>query len=159
MATILRMKRPDKNAEEKKKPSKKALYPVSSFNDLNELSSKSLLANVLNTNDSFGVLKINKFKSKMLNDKINNIYSQYSNGIPILRRENSGISQSTCEYSSEGGFTGSRNEMSLLKRSLNAILKELRCMTQKLKDDEEEEEQELNWKFAAMVSIFIQFNT
>jgi nicotinic acetylcholine receptor len=34
---------------------------------------------------------------------------------------------------------------------LNAILKELRCMTQKLKDDEEEEEQSLNWKFAAMV--------
>ena len=64
MATILRMKRQDKNAEEKKKPSKKALYPVSSFNDLNELSSKSLLANVLNTNDSFGVLKSNKLNLK-----------------------------------------------------------------------------------------------
>ncbi len=151
MATILRMKRPSKDDNEKKKPSKKALYPSNSANDLNELSSKSLLANVLDINDDFGVLKNNKIKSKILNDQINSIYSQYPNGQPYLRRENSGLSQSTYEYSTEGAFTNSKNDISSLRRSLNAILKELRCMTQKLKDDEEEEEQSLNWKFAAMV--------
>ena len=142
MACILGMKRPDKDDEDKKKISKKVLYPAISSSDLNELSSKSLLANVLNTNDSFGVLKNNKIKSKILNDKINSIYSQYTNGLPYLRRENSGLSQSTYDYSGDGG---SKNDISVLKRSLNLILKELRCMTQKLKDDEEEEEQELNW--------------
>ena len=145
MATILRMKRQNKDEGTKKKPSKKALYPANSANDLNELSSKSLLANVLDINDDFGVLKNNKLKSKILNDQINNIYSQYPNGQPYLRRENSGLSQSTYEYSGDGAFSSNKNEISSLRRSLNAILKELRCMTQKLKDDEEEEEQSLNW--------------
>jgi hypothetical protein len=145
MATILRMKRPNKDEGTKKKSSKKALYPANSANDLNELSSKSLLANVLDINDDFGVLKNNKLKSKILNDQINNIYSQYPNGQPYLRRENSGLSQSTYEYSGDGAFSSNKNEISSLRRSLNAILKELRCMTQKLKDDEEEEEQSLNW--------------
>ena len=151
MATIMRMKRPSKDEGEKKKTSKKHLYPTNSSNDLNELSSKSLLANVLDINDDFGVLKNNKIKSKILNDQINNIYSQYPTNQPYLRRENSGLSQSTYDYSVEGAFSNSKNDISSLRRSLNAILKELRCMTQKLKDDEEEEEQSLNWKFAAMV--------
>ena len=146
------MKRPSKDDHDvKKKISKKALYPTSSASDLNELSSKSLLANVLDINDDFGVVKNNKIKSKILNDQINNIYSQYPNNQPYLRRENSGLSQSTFDYSVDGVFSSNKNDISSLRRSLNAILKELRSMTQKLKDDEEEEEQSLNWKFAAMV--------
>ena len=57
------------------------------------------------------------------------------------------------EFKSENFHSNSPNKSELytLKGSLDAILKELRNMTQKLRDDEEEEEQSLNWKFAAMV--------
>jgi nicotinic acetylcholine receptor, invertebrate len=153
MATIMRMKRPDKEDEdEKKKFSKKSLYLMNMSNGLSYgQSSKSLLANVLNTSDDFGVLKSNKIKSKIVNNRINGFNSHCPNGQPYLKRENSGLSQSIYECSNEVALTANKNDYSTLKRSLNAILKELRCMTQKLKDDEEEEEQSLNWKFAAMV--------
>ena len=147
------MKRPDKEDEDvKKKFSKKALYPMNMPNGLSYgQSSKSLLANVLNTVDDFGVLKGNKIKSKAVNNRNNGFYSDCPNGQPYLKRENSGLSQSIYECSNEVSLGANKNDFSTLKRSLNAILKELRCMTQKLKDDEEEEEQSLNWKFAAMV--------
>ena len=58
-----------------------------------------------------------------------------------MRRENSTFSQSALENTVEEN----KNDISSLRRNLNAILKELRCMTRKLKDDEEEEEESLNW--------------
>ena len=65
----------------------------------------------------------------------------YPNGKIYLRRENSTFSQSALENTVEEN----KNDISSLRRNLNAILKELRCMTRKLKDDEEEEEESLNW--------------
>ena len=38
-----------------------------------------------------------------------------------------------------------------MKRNLGAILKELKVLTKKIEDDEEDEEKILGWKFAAMV--------
>ena len=43
------------------------------------------------------------------------------------------------------------NEIYSLRRNLNLILKELRVITNKLREDEEDEEKSLNWKFAANV--------
>ena len=43
------------------------------------------------------------------------------------------------------------SEVNSLRRSVSFILRELRCLSQKVKDDEEDEGKVLNWKFAAMV--------
>jgi hypothetical protein len=51
-------------------------------------------------------------------------------------------------------FSDNRTEISVLKFGLQSILKELKCITQKLKDDQKEEEQSLDWKFAAMVRFY-----
>ena len=141
MASILRMKRLIKENISKKIQSKKEFYSTNSFNDFNELSSKSLLANVLDISDDFGVLKKSKKKPNILSEQINNNYSPYPTGKVYLRRENSTFSQSALENTVEEN----KNDISSLRRNLNAILKELRCMTRKLKDDEEEEEESLNW--------------
>jgi hypothetical protein len=56
------------------------------------------------------------------------------------------------EYdNSSNMLTSNKNEFFVLKYNLESILNELRSMTQRLKDGDEEEEQSLNWKFAAMV--------
>ncbi len=44
-----------------------------------------------------------------------------------------------------------RQDFSSLRKNLSSILSEIRLMTQRLKDDEENETKSLNWKFAAMV--------
>jgi len=150
MATIMRMKRPSKCDDEMKRSSKD-FYLSNSLSELNGFSSKSLLANALNINDDFGVIKKSKMKSKVLNNKLNNSYFQFPNIQPYLKRDNYENNQSVYEYSTEGALAASKNDFSSLRRNLNAILKEVRCMTQKLKENEEEEEHSLNWKFAAMV--------
>ena len=48
-------------------------------------------------------------------------------------------------------FSDNRNEMFLLKFAIESVLKELKTITQKLRDDQLEEEESLDWKFAAMV--------
>jgi nicotinic acetylcholine receptor, invertebrate len=48
-------------------------------------------------------------------------------------------------------FSENRNEMYLLKFAIESVLKELKSITQKLRDDQLEEEESLDWKFAAMV--------
>ena len=39
----------------------------------------------------------------------------------------------------------------MVKRNLHLILKEMRVITQKIKDDEDDEQKAFTWKFAAMV--------
>ena len=80
LASVLRMRRPIKENISKKIQSKKEFYSSNSFNDFNELSSKSLLANVLDISDDFGVLKKSKKKPNILNEQINNNYLPYPNG-------------------------------------------------------------------------------
>lgn len=122
---------------------------LNSTNELtNELSSKSLLANVLDINDDWiGNKKRQQFQ----------LQPQKSNGsVPgaYLRRENSTLSNSGTDSSQMGSGTGetiyvSKNEM--MRKCLMSILKELKTITQKLKEDEDDEEKALDWKFAAMV--------
>jgi hypothetical protein len=84
-------------------------------------------------------------------------YSPYSGRSSNMKRENSGLGPTNYEMvtssTNDASFLGSlsKTEIGSLKRSLGSILKEIRQITQKIKDDEEDESKELNWKFAAMV--------
>ena len=69
------MQKPNKKPK-KKDYKKEMILSANSTNDLNELSSKSLLANVLDINDDFGVINktsyFNKFSNNRSNPKIPN---------------------------------------------------------------------------------------
>jgi hypothetical protein len=173
-----------KEKEKERKANKKAsaMNHGSSQNELNEqLSSKSLLANVLDINDDFIGNKYNTTvssknqvhmsrganRSSMRNHHQNSQDPSYSpfggaitaaRGDPYLKRENSNLSQSgnyeLSDASGTGGFFSSgasKNDINSVKRNLNGILREIKQITQKIKDDEEDENKELSWKFAAMV--------
>jgi nicotinic acetylcholine receptor, invertebrate len=153
LASLLRMKIPRKSRYKKLADRKSFdLNNTILYNEFNEQSSKSLLANVLDINDDFGVIatKTNsKFKSKAGNEQPS-VYSRYQNvNSAYLRRENSTMSQST--YEDSLFYNSSKSEINSLRKSMNMILKELRFITQKIRDEEEETEKALNWKFAAMV--------
>ena len=147
---MLRMQMQEKNGGKKNSLSN----PSSSCTDLHELSSKSLLANVLDMNDDFGVIgsKLNNYhkgSSSRLKSRTFNESSNLSNyQTTYLKRENSSLSQ--CDNCGDSIF-GSKSEIHVLRKSLHLILKELRHLTQKMKDDDEDEDKALNWKFAAMV--------
>jgi nicotinic acetylcholine receptor len=109
--------------------------------ELNEASSKSLLANVLDINDDFGV--INKQKNLKLNKLPNEFISSYDSGDHnFMKRDNSSLSSESIT---------SKPEMNSLKLNLNSILSELKFITKKVHDDEIDENKSLHWKFAAMV--------
>lgn len=93
--------------------------------DINGKSSKSLLANVLDINDDYLNKGHSKFKSS------------------FKFPQNHDNNESEDEFYS--------NDPNLVKRNLGAILKELKVLTKKIEDDDEDEEKILGWKFAAMV--------
>jgi hypothetical protein len=66
-----------------------------------------------------------------------------------LKRENSSFSQATFEGSNE--ILTIKSDVITLKNSLHLILKELCIVTNKVKENENYEDIELMWKFAAMV--------
>lgn len=105
----------------------------------NEASSKSLLANVLDINDDYFNKNNNKFKSRG-----NNIYND---GYPPNAKPSFKHSQDS-NQSSDEDYSHDTNP---IKRNLGAILKELKVLTQKIEDDDADDEKVLNWKFAAMV--------
>ncbi len=57
----------------------------------------------------------------------------------------------TVNNSSDSSIQKLTNETTVLSNHMKSILKELRCITHKIKRDEYEEEKSLDWKFAAMV--------
>lgn len=188
------MRIPDRDKEKRQsKPKKKQMimnHVMSSHHhhgEANELSSKSLLANVLDINDDFigNKYAANNISSKnqlhlsnrsgggikSSSVKYNNspgsqndpTYSPYNNSSTqaYLKRENSSLSQSGL-YDGMGGsgdgaaalFGGSsnnKNDIISVRKSLAGILKEVKAITTKIKEDEEDESKELSWKFAAMV--------
>jgi len=116
-------------------------FNSNSYVELNEASSKSLLANVLDINDDFGV--INKQKNLKLNKLPNEFITSYDSAEHnFLKRDNSSLSSESIT---------SRQEMNSLKTNLNSILSEIKFITRKVKDDETDEFRSLHWKFAAMV--------
>jgi hypothetical protein len=121
-----------------------------SKSDLNDFCSKSLLANILNTDDDFGVIgkKINCFKP-LKNESFDGSFEKKTNS---LRRDHSLLNhRSQAENMFENCFSSIRSDVTSLRRNLNLVLKEIRLLTLKLREEEIVEEKSLNWKFAAMV--------
>ena len=179
------MELPEKKvSNEKKSRQKKAdLYRNSSFNELNELSSKSLLANVLDINDDFGVINVSRLSQKATESSRRYVnpnslphsrsHSPHQHYTPtrfgggsggVYRRtagpEMTGFSHSVDEAPSSTEYAMSpataasihrTNEIYSLRKNLNHILRELKVITAKIKEEEEHERNSLNWKFAAMV--------
>lgn len=147
------MKRPN----EEKSGKGKGYNLENSVSDLNDLSSKSLLANVLDINDEFGVVSAKK--TSLFNRNVNNRLKQQNsnssnsayltNNQVILKRDNSNLSGSGADNLYEA--MNNKQDINSVRKNLSSILKEIRLITQKLKDDEEDETKSLNWKFAAMV--------
>jgi nicotinic acetylcholine receptor len=119
LARLLRMESPGSKDEEDEEDKK------SNLNGFGDMHAKSLLANVLDINDDFGLTNKPK-KSKL-----------------ILKSEGS----STCENCTDN----SKSLDPSCRKLMSNILKELQVLTKKIADDAEDEEKELSWKFAAMV--------
>ena len=139
-----------KNYLLKKRKNSFCIRPTQSKTDLSDYCSKSLLANILNSDDDFGVIgkRINCFKP-LKNENFDISFEKKTNS---LRRDQSLINHhSNSENVFENCFTSIRNDVSSLRKNLNFILKELRLMTLKLREEEIVEERSLEWKFAAMV--------
>lgn len=108
--------------------------------DYRESSSKSLLANVYD----------DKIKDFVLNDDFGII----GNGRLPLSTASLNRQKHNAIYRQQGKINElqtSSSETSILQQELQNILKEIRCMTKKISDDEADEGEELDWKFAAMV--------
>lgn len=73
----------------------------------------------------------------------------YQHNTMLLKRENSNLTHT--EGLAENLLGCNKSELNAYKKIIGAILKELGKLTQKIKDDDEDEAKELNWKFAAMV--------
>ena len=115
-------------------------------------------------NDDFGVISSNtnskfnnlKLKSKLYNKSdlttpnslIANHYDDYINH-SMLNRENSNLSSISENNINTSSL--SKSEITSLKLNLNLILNELKMISRKVKDDEDDESRSLHWKFAAMV--------
>ena len=86
--------------------------------------------------------------SKMIKSEINEFESVESVSYNSAMGNNTNTNTNTSDTNSLKTIS---IETSMLSKDLKFILKELRCITQKIKKDEYEEEKSLDWKFAAMV--------
>jgi hypothetical protein len=108
-------------------------------------------------NDEFGVVgskptyfvKEGRLKSKLFNENLTNNLANYQQNTVYLKREPTNH-PATCENCGDT-LNNCKSDSYPFKKNLHAILKELRQLTKKIKDDDEDGEKELNWKFAAMV--------
>ena len=125
----------------------------------NDISSKSLLANVLDMNDEFGVVgskptyfvKEGRLKSKLFNENLTNNLANYQKNRVYLKHEPRKRNySSSCENCGDT-LNNYKSDSYSFKKNLHAILKEIKQLTKKIKEEHEDEEKELNWKFAAMV--------
>ena len=122
LAIFLRMEPPGKEKDNEEDEEDKKM------NNINDMTAKSLLANVLDINDDYGITNKPRKAATKKYDQI------------ILKRETS------CDNCNDN----IKMDPSC-KKLINNILKELQVLTKKIQDDAEDEEKELNWKFAAMV--------
>jgi len=129
---MLRMSRPGEKITRKTILMQKKIKEI----DKNEVSSKSLLANVLDMDDNFCATTIAP--------SINGNHPSHTKP-PILNG---------C-FTRPAPIPASKDETKLpshpLHRELGLILKEIKVITDKIRDDEESSSVEGDWKFAAMV--------
>ena len=167
------MKSPYSKSDIIKKSNKKHKIPKdeNTLTDLNDVLSKGYLSchNLDSHNrDDSGVFMKNNKPNKTLHVGINSInqythlklkpkdYNGYTNQFPTslhyLLRENSTYSHSSYDnHPNNEVFTNIRTDVCSLRKSLGLILRELCCITARIKDTEECEKKELWWKFAAQV--------
>ena len=129
-----------------------------SQNSLNEFNSKSLIANVVSINHDFKESnKINRRESNKESNQNRSLNlttknrSQYCQA--YLNRENSNQSQlgNYDSFDSALFSSGKKHDVTIFRRILVCILKEVKHITRKIQDSKEEEIKDLDWKFAAMV--------
>jgi hypothetical protein len=148
LAKILWMERPDQDDDEDdddndddNNDSLKIKYPTKTF---------PIESSMHNNDDYFsgkmgkGILTNNRFKHKQ---EQMGLTTYQPNHQVMLKRENSNISENLADSL----LNCSKSELNMYKKIIGSILKELHKLTQKIKDDDEDEAKELNWKFAAMV--------
>lgn len=92
-----------------------------------------------------GILTNNRFKQH--NEQMS--LAQYHPNKGSLKRESSNLSYA--DNLAENLLSCNKSELNAYKKIIGSILKELGKLTQKIKDDDDDEAKELNWKFAAMV--------
>jgi hypothetical protein len=141
----------------------------------NEMLSKSFLSNALDLSDQFQIIGTKLSYYNNIKKHQSGCSSGYctcstsgrggfninSNNQTSLKTSNYKNNINNNEYSFERSSsppspnhkinTNPSTDVAPLKKTLHNILKELRFITQKVKDDEEEEGRQLGWKFAAMV--------
>lgn len=146
---------------------------------MNDISSKSLLANVYDNrindfvlNDDFGILNIkegselafkysNAIKSNnnqsygFRNSNSNNfIRNRSAEGYKISEKDlsvlNKNKNSNALQFSPLNKLIAP-SEINMLKKDVHVILKELRSITKRLQDGDDEDDKSLDWKFAAMV--------
>jgi len=106
---------------------------------MEETSSKSLLTNVLGINDDF--------RATTLPHDIPVHHPSH-----VTSHQNSSFVRSSGQLTNgEGLKKSTKTQYSGVYRELGAILKEIKVITEKIKDDEESSTIEGDWKFAAMV--------
>lgn len=67
----------------------------------------------------------------------------------LIKRESSNLSYQ--EALADNLVSCNKSELNAYRKIIGSILKELGKLTQKIKDDDDDEAKELKWKFAAMV--------
>jgi hypothetical protein len=104
-------------------------------------------------------------KSLYLNHSSNSSYALNKNSL-FEKIQNSLPDYSNEDKSSEKLYSDNK-ELNLLKCNLECILREMKVVTMKLIENEDEEDKSLEWKFAAMVVdrlckysvLFLRFNS
>ena len=121
--------------------------------ELKEFNSKSLLANVYDTrinnfilNDDFGVINSDenwelRKEKQFPNNKNKTLIKIDEDSAKVLNRHRSSI------------MSPNANKINndLIRDEINLLLNEIRKITKKIQDDEEDGEKALDWKFAGMV--------
>merc|ERR1712106_832974 len=126
---FLRMSRPGKKITRKTIMMQKKMKEM----EQKEISSKSLLANVLDIDDSFHSSNLNH------SNHPSHVKPPIENGYSLRSPDN--LSDETLN----------QGPMHPLHRELCLILKEIKVITDKIKDDDDSSTIESDWKFAAMV--------
>ncbi len=178
LARILRMKSPYTKSDIINKSTKKHRIPKdeNTLNDLNDVLSKGYLSchnleahgrddsgvflkNSSHSSNSksnkalhIGLNSVNHYSHLKVKPKDYNGYTgPFPTGLHYLLRENSTYSHSSFDNTNNEVFTNIRTDVCSLRKSLGLILRELCCITARIKDNEECEKKELWWKFAAQV--------
>lgn len=157
---ILRMARPGEKITRKSIMMQNKMKEL----DLKERSSKSLLANVLDMDDDFRPSSTIPHQLHSVNPHMgpsgigpstaNTPTPGGSQGAPAFMRVTSGLPPPAPSSEMDGAVTGSGAGPVYppgVHRELSLILKEIRIITDKIRDDEDTASIENDWKFAAMV--------